>query len=262
MRQYHVQLEAGEVGRYVLLPVDPARSELIARHFDNPRHVRSNREFTTWTGTLDGEPVSVCSTGIGGPSTAIAFEELCNVGADTLIRVGTCGSVRPGVRRGDLVVMNAAVRCEGTSSQYAPLAFPAVADLDVTVALRDAAAASGQPHHVGVTVSMDSFYSEMEPERMPLESELRSAWQAWQRAGVMAAEMECGTLYVAAAVRGVRSGAICVAVDEAGANDMPDHGELDLEPLLRTTIDGVRRLIALDRRSAPAVSAAAEGVLV
>ena len=260
MRQYHVQLEAGDIGRYVLLPGDPARSELIARHFDNPRHVRSNREFTTWTGTLDGEQVSVCSTGIGGPSTAIAFEELCNVGADTLIRVGTCGSLRRGVRRGDLVVMNAAVRCEGTSSQYAPLAFPAVADLDVTLALRDAAFAAGEPHHVGVTVSMDSFYSEMEPERMPLEAELRAAWSAWQKAGVMAAEMECGTLYVAAAVRGVRSGAVCVAVDEAGANDMPDHGELDLEPLLRVTVDAVRRLIARDReRSAVSREAAGAG---
>ena len=248
MRQYHVQLEAGDIGAYVLLPGDPARSEIIAAHFDNAKHVRSNREFTTYTGTLDGVPVSVCSTGIGGPSTAIAMEELANVGATTFIRVGTCGSLRPGVRRGDLVVMNAAVREEGTSPQYAPLQYPAVADFDVTLALRDAAAAAGARHHVGVTVSIDSFYSEMEPERMPAEAELRAKWQAWQRAGAIAAEMECGTLYIAAGVRRARAGGICVAVDEAGANAMPDHGELPLDLLCRVSADALKRLIALDSR--------------
>ncbi len=248
MRQYHIQLDEGDIGEYVLLPGDPARSELIASQFDGARHVTSNREFTTYTGTVAGVPVSVCSTGIGGPSTAIAMEELCNIGAKTLIRVGTCGSLRKGVRRGDLIVMNAAVREEGTSAQYAPLQFPAVADFDVTSALRDAAIASGAPWHVGVTVSVDSFYSEMEPERMPVESELRAKWLAWKRAGAIAAEMECGTLYIAAAVRGVRAGAMCVAVDESGANDMPDHSELPLDTLIKASVDGVRRLIELEAR--------------
>ncbi len=242
MRQYHIQLEEGEIGEYVLLPGDPARSQLIAGHLDGARHVGNNREFMTYTGTIAGMPVSVCSTGIGGPSTAIAMEELCNIGARTLIRVGTCGSLRKGVKRGDLVVMNAAVREEGTSSQYAPLSFPAVADFDVTCALRDAAIASGAPWHIGITVSGDSFYSEMEPERMPIEAELRAKWLAWQRAGAIAAEMECASLYIAASVRGVRAGGICVAVDEAGANDMPDHTELSLDTLLAASVDALRRL--------------------
>lgn len=249
MRQYHVQLDEGDVGEYVLLPGDPARSELIASRFENPRHVRSNREFTTWTGTLDGVPVSVCSTGIGGPSTAIAMEELCNVGAKTLVRVGTCGGLQRHVHRGDLVVMSSAVREEGTSSQYAPLQFPATAHLDVTLALRDAAVASGVPVHVGATVSVDSFYSEMERDRMPIAAELRARWDAWQRCGALAAEMECGTLYVAAAVRGVRAGAVCMVVDESGANEMPDHTELRLDTLLDVAVDGIRRLIRAEVRT-------------
>ena len=252
MRQYHIQLDEGDVGEYVLLPGDPARSELIASYFDNPRHVRSNREFTTFTGTVAGVPVSVCSTGIGGPSTAIAMEELCNIGAKTLVRVGTCGSLRKGVKRGDLVVMNAAVREEGTSSQYAPLAFPAVADYGVMASLCAAAAASGNAWHVGITVSVDSFYTEMEPERMPIESDWRARWLGWQRAGAIAAEMECATLYVAAAVRGVRAGGICVAVDEAGANEMPDHSELPLDTLLKTSVESLRLMI---QQSAPITAA-------
>ena len=148
------------------------------------------------------------------------------------------------VERGDLIVMSAAVREDGTSPQYAPMSIPALADFETTRALRDAAAVAGVRHHIGITVSVDSFYSEMEPERMPLEGELRGKWTAWQRTGVSAVEMECGTLYIAAAVRSVRAGGICVATDVAGANEMPAHGQIDLDPLLDVVIAGVRRMIA------------------
>ena len=245
MRQYHVQLEPGDIGEYVLLPGDPARSEIIASRFDGARHVRSNREFTTWTGTLDGVAVSVCSTGIGSPSTAIAVEELVRVGARTLIRVGTCGGLQHEVKLGDLVVMSAAVRDEGTSSQYAPLAYPAVADLDVTLALRDAALAGGHSVHVGATLSVDSFYSEIEPESVAVGQSIKERMAAWARCGVVAAEMECGLLYVAAATRRVRAGALCV-VSDAVDDHMPEHGKVDLDPLLDAVRDGVRRLIRQD----------------
>lgn len=245
MRQYHIQCDEGEVGEYVLLPGDPGRSEVIARHFDDAHKVMSNREFTTYTGTIDGVPVSVCSTGIGCPSTAIAVEELIKIGAKTFIRVGTCGSLQPEVHRADLVVMNAAVRTDGTSQQYVPLAFPAVADFDTTLALRDAARDSGMPTHVGTSISSDAFYCEGDAQGLPMETELKLRWQAWLKAGALAAEMECATLFTIAAVRKVRAGAVCVSVNQAGA-DVPEGTELPLDALIDVAVNGIRKLIAAD----------------
>ncbi|MGI8847605.1 MAG: nucleoside phosphorylase [Candidatus Dormibacteria bacterium] len=246
MRQYHVQLDEGEIGGYVLLPGDPGRCELIASRLDGGRHVRSNREYTTWTGSLDGVAVSVTSTGIGGPSTAIAAEELIRLGAHTLVRVGTCGAMDPDLRFGDLVIAQAAVRNEGTSPQYAPLAFPAVADLDVVAALRDAARDNGRAHRIGVVVSSDAFYPEVDPPCSPVESELRARWDAWVRLRCLAAEMECSALFTIAALRGTRAGAILAVVNEAagGAEAMPEARELPLPAMLDTAVASIRRLIA------------------
>lgn len=252
MRQYHVQLDEGEIGEYVLLPGDPARSELIAQHFDAARHVMSNREYTTWTGTLDGVAVSVCSTGIGGPSTAIGAEELIKVGARTLIRVGSCGALQPSLRFGDLVVVQAAVRDDGTSHQYTPSSYPAVATFDVVCALRDAAVAASRPHHVGVVSSKDAFYAELEGERMPLAEELRRNVEALRRAGCLAAEMECATLFTVAAIRGVRAGGVVGVVNEAagGEGSMPDVHALPMDATIATAVDALRLLIARDRSMA------------
>ncbi len=248
MRQYHVQLDEGDIGRYVLLPGDPGRSERIAARFDDPRHVMTNREYTTWTGTLDGVAVSVCSTGIGGPSTAIALEELCNVGATTLIRVGTCGGLQPELLYGDLVVCQAAIRDDGTSHQYAPASFPAVATLDVTIALRDAAVAAGRRHHVGIVSSKDSLYSELEMERMPVEAQLRANWEAGVKFGCLAAEMECATLYIAGQVRRIRTGGVVGVVNVAGGTGtMPeDVKTLPIDTTIDTAVDALRLLIARD----------------
>ena len=139
MKQHHLHLEKGDVGRYVLLPGDPGRCKVIAEHFDGVVHVATNREYVTYTGTLDGVKVSVTSTGIGCPSAAIAIEELVRVGADTFIRVGTSGAIQPGTKTGDLAIVTGAIRDEGTSSHYMPIEFPAVADLQVVDALRRAA---------------------------------------------------------------------------------------------------------------------------
>lgn len=247
-RVYHLQCGPGDVGGYVLAPGDPGRCSLIAERFENARLVAANREFTTWSGTLDGVPVSATSTGIGGPSAAIAVEELCTLGAHTVIRVGTCGGMQPNVRWGDVIVAQAAVRDEGTSAQYVPAGFPAVAHVEVVDALRAAATARIGAHHVGLVQSKDSFYGEMEPGRMPVAAELEQRWQAWVRGGVLASEMECAAVFVVAMVRRVRAGAALVCVNETPLErEMPPPSELPLDALLDTAVDAVRRLIALDR---------------
>jgi uridine phosphorylase len=232
----------------VLLPGDPGRCERIAAHLDGAALVAANREYTTWTGALQGEPVSVTSTGIGGPSAAIAVEELCNLGAHTLIRVGSCGAMQPGLRLGDVIVAQAAVRDEGTSAQYVPLAWPAVAHLDIVDALRAAATAAGVRHHVGTVQSKDSFYGEMDPGRMPIAAELQARWAAWVRAGVLASEMECAALLTVAAVRRVRAGAALAVVNAAPTVDaMPDPARLPIDALIEVAVDAVRRLARVPR---------------
>jgi uridine phosphorylase len=160
--QYHIQLEEGDVGRYVLLPGDPGRCEKIAAFFDDPQKMAQNREYTTYTGMLLGEKVSVVSTGIGCPSAAIAVEELVKIGADTFIRVGTSGGMRPGTETGEIAVVTAAIRDEGATQHYLPLEFPAVADPAVVQALRQAAINLELPFRTGVSHSKDSFYGETE----------------------------------------------------------------------------------------------------
>nr|HID13667.1 nucleoside phosphorylase [Anaerolineae bacterium] len=238
-RQYHLQIRSGDIGRYVLLPGDPGRVPRIAAHLKDARLVAQRREYTTYTGTLHGAKVSVTSTGIGGPSTAIAVEELVAAGADTLIRVGTSGPVQEFVRPGDLCIAIAAVRDEGTTQQYVPLAFPAVADLDVTLALRDAARRRGLRHHVGVSHSKDSFYGEIAPERMPIAPRLRDRWQAWVRAGVICSEMEAAILFVVSQILGVRAGAIMLAITVGESQD----------ELIRTAVEAVGILIERDRQA-------------
>lgn len=164
--------QTGDVGRYVILPGDPKRCEKIAKHFEDAKLVADNREFVTYTGYLEGEKVSVTSTGIGGPSASIAMEELVQCGADTFVRVGTCGGIDLDVKGGDIVIATGAVRMEGTSREYAPIEYPAVADLEVANALVAAAKELGFTYHTGVVQCKDAFYGQHEPERMPVSYEL------------------------------------------------------------------------------------------
>ena len=177
--QYHLQIRPGDVGRYVILPGDPKRCEKIAKHFEDAKLVADNREFVTYTGYLEGEKVSVTSTGIGGPSASIAMEELVQCGADTFVRVGTCGGIDLDVKGGDIVIATGAVRMEGTSREYAPIEYPAVADLEVANALVAAAKELGFTYHTGVVQCKDAFYGQHEPERMPVSYELLNKWEAW-----------------------------------------------------------------------------------
>jgi uridine phosphorylase len=248
-RQYHINCAPGEVGHYVILPGDPGRCEAIAAQFDDARLVTRNREFETWTGRLEGEPVSVTSTGIGGPSAVIAMEELAQLGAHTFIRVGTCGGIAQDVCAGDLVIATGAVRHEGTSREYAPLEFPAVPNLDVTVALRDTADEMGIPFHCGVVQCKDSFYGQHSPERMPVSAELLQKWDAWKRLGVKASEMESAALFVCASTLGVRCGSVFSVVwnqerAAAGLNDPSCH---DAELAIRCGAEALRKMILLDR---------------
>ena len=206
-KQFHIRCREGDVGKYVFLPGDPGRCESIAQYFEDPVHVGMNREYNIYTGTLLGQKVSVCSTGIGGPSASIAMEELANIGADTFIRIGTCGGIALDVQPGDVVVASGSVRYEHTSLEYAPIEYPAVPDFTVTEALKAASQELGYRTHVGVVQCKDSFYGQHDPEKSPVSYDLLQKWESWKRLGVKASEMESAALFVVAASRGVRCGA-------------------------------------------------------
>ena len=248
-KQYHIQVGKGEVGRYVILPGDPKRCAKIAKYFDNPRLVADSREFVTYTGYLDGEMVSVTSTGIGGPSASIAMEELVKCGADTFIRVGTCGGMQLKVESGDLVIASGAIRMEGTSREYAPIEFPAVADVGIVNALAEAAEALGKKHQVGGVQCKDSFYGQHEPEIMPVSYELLNKWEAWKRLGCLASEMESAALFVVASALGVRAGSVflVVANQEREKEGLPNPVVHDTDLAIRTGVEAIRRLIRREK---------------
>ena len=250
-RQYHIQVAKGEVGRYVLLPGDPKRSAKIASYFDDARLVADSREFVTWTGTLDGVPVSVTSTGIGGPSASIAMEELVMCGADTFLRVGTCGGMQEEVLSGDIVIANGAIRMEGTSKEYAPIEYPAVASYDVLSAFIEGAKKIGARYHVGVVECKDSFYGQHSPEKMPVSYELQNKWQAWLRMGCLASEMESAALFTVGSFLRVRTGScfLVVANQEREAKGLENPVVHDMDLPIRAAVEAVRVLIKRDQET-------------
>lgn len=246
---YHIQVAKGEVGRYVILPGDPKRCRKIAEYFDNPVLVADNREYVTYTGTLDGVKVSVTSTGIGGPSAAIAMEELRQCGADTFIRVGTSGGMDVDVKSGDLVIANGAIRMEGTSKEYAPIEFPAVPDFGVTNALAEAAGKLGQTFHVGVVQCKDSFYGQHSPETKPVSYELQAKWNAWVQLGCKVSEMESAAVFIVADYLKARAGTVLLVManqerEKAGLSNPVIH---DTDAAIRTAIEAIRILIQRDQ---------------
>ena len=247
--QYHINMKEGDVGRYVLLPGDPKRCSKIAKYFDAPVLVADNREYVTYTGYLDGVKVSVTSTGIGGPSAAIAMEELVNIGADTFIRVGTCGGMNVDVMGGDLVIATGAIRMEGTSREYAPIEFPAVADFGIANALVKAAENLNKKYHEGVVHCKDSFYGQHAPESKPVGYELINKWDAWLKMGTLASEMESAALFTVAAYRKVRAGSVflVVANQERRRLGLDDPQEHDTEAAIATAIEALRILIKEDK---------------
>lgn len=244
-KMYHIGLTPADGAGYAIITGDPGRVESIARLLDEAQFVASNREYTTWAGTVNGERVLVTSHGIGGPSTAICVEELQRCGVHTLIRVGTCGGMALPVCGGDVVVATAAIRAEGTSREYLPIEFPAVADLQVSVALKEAAEAMGYTVHTGVVQCKDSFYGQHSPETTPVSYELENRWQAWLRGGCLASEMESATLYIVAASRGLRAGCVLHAVwnqerEKAGLSNVKEE---NTGKAAKTAVEAVRRLV-------------------
>lgn len=243
--QYHLQIRKGDVGRYVILPGDPKRCAKIAAHLKNPELIADSREYITYTGTLDGEKVSVTSTGIGGPSTAIAIEELVKSGADTFLRIGTCGGMDLAVKGGDLVIATGAIRMEGTTREYAPIEYPAVADLTVANALVEAAEHLGLSYHTGVVQSKDSFFGQHDPQSKPVGYELQNKWDAWLKMGCKASEMETASLFITSAYLRARAGAVLLALgnQEREKAGLENPLVLDTETAIKTAVEAVRLLI-------------------
>lgn len=249
-RKYHVGLAEGEVGGYVLVPGDPFRTKLIAEHLEGAEEKAWSREFRTFTGRVGDRLVSTCSSGIGGPSMAIAVEELGELGAHTFIRVGTCGAVQPGIRLGDLVVATGAVRSEGTPDGYVPREYPAIASHEVVGACLEAAAAAGVANHLGVVRSVDALYSDLLPDLMPRQEELRAELKMWARAGVVANDMESATLMVVSALRRWRAGVLLVCVDELDAGEIQHVDPAFIHRMIDVAVEAVRRLIERDHAAA------------
>ena len=248
-KQFHIACAQGDIGRYCILPGDPGRVPAIAALFDDAKQIAYNREFNVWTGTLLGEKVTACSTGIGGPSASIAMEELHKCGADTFIRTGTCGGIDLNVQSGDVVVATGAIRYEHTSREYAPIEFPAVSDYEVQSALVQAAKNLGKPWHAGVVQCKDSFYGQHDPAASPVYYELQQKWESWKRLGVKASEMESAALFCCAAALGVRCGSCFHVIwnqerEAAGLDQEESH---DLSAALEVGIEAVRLLIEADR---------------
>lgn len=248
--QYHIAVRNGSVGRYVLLPGDPGRCEKIASHLDDAELTAENREFRTYTGTLEGEKVSVTSTGIGGPSAAIAVEELKKAGADTFIRVGTCGGMQEDVMSGDIVIATAAVRAEGTSREYAPVEYPAVSDFGLTVSLTEAASALGFHYHTGVVQCKDSFYGQHEPDLMPVAEMLENRWKAWIKMGCLASEMESAAVFTVAQYLRVRAATVLLVManQEREKAGLPNPVVHSAEDAIKAAVEALRIQIRKDRR--------------
>lgn len=242
--QYHIGLKEGDAGKYVILPGDPKRCVKIAQYLDDAKLVADRREFVTYTGYLDGEKVSVTSTGIGGPSASIAMEELVKVGAEVFIRVGTCGGMSLDVQGGDVVIATGAIRMEGTSKEYAPIEFPAVADLGITNALVNAAKNLGYTYHTGIVQCKDSFYGQHNAENMPVSYELQNKWEAWKRLGCLASEMESAALFVVASYLKVKAGSVflTVANQEREKQSLKNPVEHDTEKAIKTAIEAIKIL--------------------
>ncbi len=207
---FHIKVKKGDIGRYVLLPGDPFRTDLMAKFLDDAKLVAHNREHKTWTGYLDGEKVSITSTGMGCPSTAICVEELIKAGADTFIRVGTAGAVKDknDEKNYDGAICIGAVRDEGTSLHYMPVEYPAIANRHVVDALSRAAESNHGNYLEGITQTKDSFYGEIDPDSSPVSYRLKERWSAWQRGNVVCSEMESAIIFILSSIRGCRAASI------------------------------------------------------
>jgi uridine phosphorylase len=224
---FHLGLNTADLrgATLAIIPGDPARVARIASMLDEPIALAVRREFTSWLGLLDGTPVVVCSTGIGGPSTSIAVEELAQLGVRTFLRVGTTGGIQPGVNPGDIIVTTGAVRLDGASLHFAPMEFPAVADFECVTELVGAARSSGANVHIGITASTDTFYPGQERYDTTtgrVVERFRGSLDEWQSMGVLNYEMEAATLFTMCASSGWRAGCVAGVLVNRTQQEIPD----------------------------------------
>lgn len=248
--EFHIKCKKGDIGRYVILPGDPGRVEKIAKYLDNAEKVTQNREFNIYTGYLDGEKVSVCSTGIGGPSAAIALEELANIGGDTFIRVGTATGMDLDVLPGQIVIATGAIRKDGTSKEYMPLEVPAVPNFDVVTALVSSAKKNEKEYKTGIVQCKDSFYGQKSAESMPIRNDLINSWNAYIDAGALCSEMESATLYIVGSYRKVRVGSVIAIASnqEREKRGLETKVINDTEGAIKVAIDAIKILIKEDKK--------------
>ncbi|NLB82588.1 MAG: uridine phosphorylase [Clostridiaceae bacterium] len=240
---YHIGINTDLGAEYAILPGDPGRTKIIASYLNNPKFINSNREYTTYCGELNNKKVIVMSTGIGGPSTAIAVEELYMAGVRTFVRTGTCGGMQQNVQKGDVVIATAAVRMEGTSKEYVPIEYPAVADFKVTNALVNSAKHTNYKYHIGVVQSKDSFYGQHCPQRMPIGRQLENNWDAWIKAGCLASEMECAALFTVSGVLKASAGAVLSVVWNQQKDKTGNTQTVNAENAIEIAVDAVKSLI-------------------
>lgn len=246
-RMYHIGLTKEDIqgAKYAILPGDPGRVEKIASKLNNAHKIGVNREYTSYLGELDGEKVLVISTGMGGPSTAICVEELAVLGLENLIRVGTSGGMQLDVNAGDIVIALGAIRQEGTSKEYVPIEYPAIADLDLVNALKQAADELGYTNHVGTVQCKDSFYGQHDPEKMPVSYELENKWNAWIKAGALCSEMETASLYIVSSVLRIKAAAVLLVIwnQELEKRGISNNTDFDVDKEINVAIKAISNLI-------------------
>lgn len=244
---YHIGLSKEDIkgAKYAILPGDPGRVETIASYLNNSVKLKQNREYTSYLGELENEKVLVISTGMGGPSTAICVEELAQIGIKYLIRVGTSGGMQLNVSAGDIVIASAAIRQEGTSKEYVPIEFPAVADIDLVNALRTSAKELNYKYHTGVVHCKDSFYGQHSPEKMPVSYELENKWQAWIKAGALCSEMETASLYTVASYLRLKAAAVLLVIwnQEKEKLGLPQEQNFNVDKEIQVAINAIKRMI-------------------
>lgn len=242
-KMYHIGLSKEDIkgAKFAILPGDPGRVEKIAEHLDDAQKLTVSREYTSYLGKIEDEYVLVISTGMGGPSTAICVEELAKIGITNLIRVGTCGGMQQDVRAGDIVVATGAIRAEGTSKEYLPVEYPAIADIDLVDSLRLACSDLGLRYHTGVVHCKDSFYGQHDPDRMPAGYELKDKWKAWIMGGALASEMETASLYTVASTLRLKAAAVLLVIWNQERNDNDSNFDVDRE--IKVAIKAIENLV-------------------
>ncbi|WHL25086.1 MAG: uridine phosphorylase [Candidatus Blochmannia vicinus] len=250
---FHLGLKTSDLqgATLAILPGDPNRVKKIASLMNNPKYISSSREFTTWSASINENTIIICSTGIGGPSTSIVVEELSQLGIRIFLRVGTAGAIQKYIKIGDVLIVTAAVRCDGASQHFAPLEFPATADLSCSVALIKAAKKIGIKSHYGLTVSSDTFYPGQERKDTysgRIIKKLRGSMEEWQNMGVMSYEMESATLLTMCLTQGLRAGVITGIIINRTQQETPNIiGIRNAEYMaIKVAIEGARILLNKD----------------